>query len=244
VNRARDEARGSRRPSHYSVPRAGALGLAVVVAVALLTALAACDASTGTPGAVSTPSATDAGGSSSPEGTVAGSGSTADPSATGAPASPSPGNVATPSPSGGPVDAAAECSGSLANRDFFSAVATAVDWDVYCGVLPDGWFVDDPSSYRLRDGGQMIVTYRGPNGARLQLREGAFCSDENGCVPSGQDSGPATFGGRDGTLVALEGGGYAVVVDRGAPLSWLAIGANLEEAEFRGLAAALRIVGR
>jgi hypothetical protein len=61
-------------------------------------------------------------------------------------------------------------------------------------------------------------------------------------VPSGQESGPATFGDRDGTLVVLEGGGYAIVVDRGAPLSWLAIGANLEEAEFRALAAALRVV--
>jgi hypothetical protein len=121
-------------------------------------------------------------------------------------------------------------------------VSTRVDWDVYCAVLPDGWFVDDPSSYRLRGGGQMTVTYRGPNSTRLQLREGAFCEDTSGCVPTGQDSGPAAFGDRTGTLVELEGGGYAIVVDRGAPVSWLAIGANLDEAEFRELAAALRVV--
>jgi hypothetical protein len=214
---------------------------ALVVSLAI--SLAACDVSTTSQDPGATTSAGVGEGPPTPEATAAPSGSTAsDPGAAGGSEGPSPGSSASPSPSGGPNGAAAECSGSHANRDFFSAVTAAVDWDVYCGVLPDGWFVDDPSSYRLRAGGQMTVTYRGPNGARLQLREGAFCNDSTGCVPSGQESGPATFGDRDGTLVVLEGGGYAIVVDRGAPLSWLAIGANLEETEFRALAAALRVV--
>jgi len=243
VIRARDRACGSERPSLRPATPGAGVGFALLVAVSLVTSLAACDASTASPGDGATSSATVGDGPATPDATDAPPGPTAsDPGATSGAVSPSPGSVTTTSPSGGPNGSAAECSGSLANRDFFSAVAAAVDWDVYCGVLPDGWFVDDPSSYRLREGGQMTVTYRGPNSARLQLREGAFCADADGCVPSGQESGPATFGNRAGTLVVLEGGGYAIVVDRGAPLSWLAIGANLEEAEFRDLAAALRVV--
>jgi hypothetical protein len=166
------------------------------------------------------------------------------PSAAASPGS-SPSEAApTPVPSPTPVpapDPAAVCTGSDRNRDFYAAVAEAVDWDVYCPVLPSGWFVDR-GTYRLAGGGRLEIAYKGPAGARLELREGAFCSEADGCVPDGTERGEAAFGDRTGTLVELAGGGWAIVVDRGARISWLARGEGLTEAEFVELVARLALV--
>ncbi len=257
MTRARD---GARRFPRSSSSRALALHPALpfrAAALALLAALllAACGTTTVTPSGPSgsptgpanaspapgTEATPPTGGTTEP---AAPSGSPGGPSTSGESASPAPDGIpgGSGSPAGGDGSAAA-CSGLPTNRDFFAAAAAALDWDVYCGVFPEGWFVET-GSYRLRDGGQLTIAYRGPNGARLELRQGAFCGDPNGCVPSGQEQGQAAFGDRQGTLVVLDGGGYAIVVDRGAPISWLAIGANLDEASFRALVAALhRVTG-
>jgi hypothetical protein len=134
--------------------------------------------------------------------------------------------------------AAAACSGSDKNRDFFRAAASALSWTVYCAVLPAGWFVDT-GQYRQAGGGWVEIAYRGPGGARLELHEGAFCAEGDGCVPPGTELGDAPFGDRTGTLVALDDGGFALVVDRGEKVSWLAIGTGVDEATFRKIAAAL-----
>lgn len=157
-------------------------------------------------------------------------------------ATPSPSSIAEPSPSGSAgTGAAAACSGSDENRQFFEAAATTLNWTVYCAVLPAGWFVDS-GEYRRAGGGRLEIAYRGPGGARLELREGAFCADGSGCVPSGTDSGDAAFGDKTGSLLATDDGGWAVVVDRGAALSWLAVGTGLDEDAFRAIAAALTAV--
>ena len=145
------------------------------------------------------------------------------------------------SASAGP-GAAAACSGSDKNRDFFRAAASALSWTVYCAVLPAGWFVDT-GQYRQAGGGWVEIAYRGPGGARLELHEGAFCAEGDGCVPPGTELGDAPFGDRTGTLVALDDGGFALVVDRGEKVSWLAIGTGVDEATFRKIAAALAPVG-
>jgi hypothetical protein len=137
---------------------------------------------------------------------------------------------------------AARCSGSDDNRDFFVAVAAAVTWPVYCADLPRGWFVE-AGQYRLAGGGRMEITYRGPGSNRLTLREGAFCSETGGCVPAGTEIGDAAFGDQDGTLVALDDGGWAIIVDRGAQISWLALGTGLDESTFRAIGEALVRVG-
>ncbi len=149
---------------------------------------------------------------------------------------PSPTSTPFPNP-----DPAAACSGSDRNRDFYAAVAEAVDWDVYCPVLPRGWYVDQ-GTYRLAGGGRLEIAYTGPAGARLELREGAFCFEADGCVPSGTDRGEAAFGDRTGTLVELADGGWAIVVDRGERISWLAVGEGLTETEFVDLVARLALV--
>jgi hypothetical protein len=151
--------------------------------------------------------------------------------------SPGPGASAT---AGGGAGAAA-CSGSDENRDFFASMAGAVDWPVYCPVLPDGWFVES-GQYRLADGGRLEIVYRGPNRAQLQLDEGAFCRIQGGCVPAGQDVGPTAFDGQDGLLVALDDGSWAIALDREATVSWLLIVTGLDEATARSIAAALAVV--
>jgi hypothetical protein len=137
---------------------------------------------------------------------------------------------------------AAACSGSTENRDFFRAAASVLNWTVYCAVLPAGWFVDS-GQYRQASGGWVQISYRGPGGARLELHEGAFCSDSDGCVPPGTETGDGQFGNKTGTSVGLDDGGWAVVVDRGEQISWLAVGTGLDEAAFQKIAAALSPVG-
>ncbi len=248
MRRARDRVRRFRRSSSSAGATLRPAGIALVAALLV----AACGTTTISPPGSPGPTASLANGSPAP-----GTEATPPPGGTieTTPPGSSPGESAAPGESPAPPTgaggsspavgdgSAAACSGLPTNRDFFAAAAAALDWDVYCGVFPEGWFVET-GSYRLRDGGQLTIAYRGPNGARLELRQGAFCGDPNGCVPSGQEQGQAAFGDRQGTLVVLDGGGYAVVVDRGAPISWLAIGANLDEASFRALVAALhRVTG-
>jgi hypothetical protein len=144
---------------------------------------------------------------------------------------------AAPTPTGA-AGSADSCTGNDSNRTFFAQVAAAVDWPVYCAVLPARWSVDS-GQYRLAGGGWMRIAYQGPGGARFELSEGAFCDDADGCVPSGPDAGSAAFGDQGGTLVIGTDGRYAVVVDRGADQSWVAIGVDLDVELFKDFAANL-----
>ncbi|HEV8281452.1 MAG TPA: hypothetical protein VGQ02_06315 [Candidatus Limnocylindrales bacterium] len=94
-------------------------------------------------------------------------------------------------------------------------------------------------SYSRAGGGKLEISYKGPNGATLELHEGAFCPDSSGCVPEGGDAATATFGDRTATLVHFEDGRVAAVVDRGEPVSWLAIGDGLMDDAFQALTSAL-----
>jgi hypothetical protein len=107
---------------------------------------------------------------------------------------------------------------------------------VYCPALPARWTVTT-GNYRGQGIGLLTITYRGPGGATLSLHQGAFCDDGDGCVAAGTESGDAPFGDQSGTMVVLDGGGYAIVVDRSAQPSWLAVGEGIDEATFRDLVA-------
>ncbi len=145
---------------------------------------------------------------------------------------------ASPGASDGP---AAACSGSDANREFYDGVAAAVDWTVLCAVLPKGWYVST-GSYRLANGGKLVIGYKGPGGSTLQLSEGAFCTDGSGCVPAGTEAGEALLGPMAGTLIHLADGGFAIVVDRGLNPSWLLETHGLDEAAALAVGAALTVV--
>lgn len=162
-------------------------------------------------------------------------------------AEPTPSEPATNAPTNAPnppsttPGSAAACTGSDENRDFFASMAAAVDWTVYCPVLPDGWFVDD-GQYRLAGGGWMRISYDGPGGAGILLQQGAFCTESDGCVPAGRDAGETAFGDRTGVLVDGNDGSWSIVVDRGAARSWLLIVTGLDEAGAKTVAADLRAV--
>jgi hypothetical protein len=180
--------------------------------------------------------------------------SLAPPSPTSASASPaaptstptaSPTEEATETPTDQPSDGltgasgpAERCTGSEDNQRFYRGLAEDVSWAAYCPILPSGWFVVD-GSYSLSGGGSMEIAYRGPGGARIELAQGAFCDDADGCVPDGSDTGEAAFGDRVGTLLAGDDGSYSIVVDRAADVSWLLTGVGLDEPQVRSIAAAL-----
>jgi hypothetical protein len=132
----------------------------------------------------------------------------------------------------------AGCAGSDDNRSFLSKAAADLDWPVYCAALPARWFVEK-GAYSLAGAGKLDISYKGPNGAKLELREGAFCTDGTGCVPEGSDAGNVKFGDETATLVHFEDGRVAAVVDRGEALSWLAVGEGLSDDAFRSLTSAL-----
>lgn len=155
---------------------------------------------------------------------------------------PTPSSSVEPSPSeSAGTGAAAGCTGTDENRQFFEAAAGDLDWQVYCAVLPSGWFVGT-GGYRQAGGGRLEITYRGPGGARFELHEGGFCADGSGCVPTGTEAGDASFGDQAGTLISTDEGGWAVVVDRGEAISWLAVGTGIGEDAFRAITSALAAV--
>ena len=145
--------------------------------------------------------------------------------------SPSPQGSATPFPAASPSPrpgSADACSGTAENRDFYSALATSVAWNVYCPVLPPGWFVAS-GSYRLSNGGQLTITYRGPAGASLEVREGGYCSGQSGCIPTGTDSGSASFGDLPARLVDLGNGSLLVLAaPPGSDAAWQATGTGMD----------------
>lgn len=152
--------------------------------------------------------------------------------------SPSASASASLDPSDPPEASVDDCAGTDDNRSFFSGAAEDLAWPVYCPVLPDGWFVTE-GTYRSAGIGWLQITYRGPGGATYSLHEGGFCDDGDGCVAAGTSSGDSPFGDQSGSLIVLDGGGYALVVDRGEHPSWLAVGNGLDEAAFRQVSAEL-----
>jgi hypothetical protein len=144
--------------------------------------------------------------------------------------SPFPQGSEAPSPSAGPSPqpgSSDACSGTAENRDFYAALAASVAWDVYCPVLPPGWFVAS-GSYRLSSGGQLTITYRGPGGAEIDVREGGYCAGQSDCIPSGSDAGSASFGDLPARLLALGNGSWMVVVaPPGGDAAWQATGTGM-----------------
>ncbi|MGK2852314.1 MAG: hypothetical protein ACSLFN_15590 [Candidatus Limnocylindrales bacterium] len=216
--------------------------LVVLSLVALVALVAACGStSTVSPSPDGTASASQDPGTSSSVPSDGSPTASPDPALSEPPASDFPTDPPSdaPSPSAEPGTADA-CTGTDENRDFFAAVADAVTWPVYCPVLAGRWFVDS-GQYRLAGGGWLEIAYRGPNGARIALREGAYCGDDD-CVSSGDDLGAADFGDQAGTLLDTGGGGFAILVDPDGANAWELIATGLTEAEVRDIGADLTLV--
>jgi hypothetical protein len=229
-------------------PRAAPTGVrAIALALLALLALAACGGEgapsatpSDTPG-TATPTAGPTGSSPSADpGSTEGPGPTEDPGASATPAPTRPPDP-TPRPSGTAGPAAA-CTGSAENRAFYASVAEDVAWDVYCPVLPAGWFVD-AGTFRLAAGGRLEIDYKGPAGARLAIRQGAYCRGAADCIPAGPDAGTASFGGRPARLIDA-GDGRWLVVAEGGDVNWEVLSSGLSRDVAVAFAADFARVGR
>lgn len=112
---------------------------------------------------------------------------------------------------------------------------------MYCAVLPAHWNVAD-GDYPLASGGRLQITYKGPGGARITLREGAFCDSPAACPLAGTDSGPARFGALAAHLY-VDGDGTLTVFAQDEPTAWEAVGAGMDAATLSSFAAGLARVG-
>lgn len=120
---------------------------------------------------------------------------------------------------------------------FYAQAADTLSFETYCGVLPQGWSLVS-GGYRSAGGGKLEISYKGPGGATLLLRQGpAACAEVEGCPPTGTDAGAASFGDRAGTLLDTEAG-YAVDASTGATL-YLAETTNLDADATLALTSAL-----
>jgi hypothetical protein len=137
------------------------------------------------------------------------------------------------SPSGSTAPGAADaCTGTDKNRAFFATVAAAVAWDVYCPVLPAGWAVVS-GTYQLSAGGKLDISYTGPGGGRLRVREGAFCTEAKGCIAAAPDRGAVPFADRQAELYTAPNATSSAVVDAGARISWVVETENVDETAVR-----------
>jgi len=224
--------------------------LLALIGIAAL--VAACGGTSTAPpaaGSVSPSAASPAGSSAEPasEAPSAGPGSAGSPAPSLEPGgSPSPDASGAPLPTvapSTPPGSAGACSGTSENRDFYAALAASVTWEVYCPTLPTGWFVES-GSYRLSNGGQLSITYRGPSGARIVVHEGGSCAGVPDCIPAGTDAGSARFGERDARLVDLGDGSWQVVVaSPGVDVAWQAVGTGMDGPTLAGYTAAFARVG-
>jgi hypothetical protein len=119
-----------------------------------------------------------------------------------------------------------------------------VTWNVYCATLPTGWFVES-GSYRLSNGGQLSITYRGPAGARIVVREGGYCTGVPGCVMTGTDAGSARFGDLDARLLDQGDGSWLVFAPSGTggDVAWQATGSGMDGPTLAGYTASFARVG-
>jgi hypothetical protein len=151
----------------------------------------------------------------------------------------------TPSGSTGPTptapSSASVCSGAKDTPDFYESFAGAVNFPVYCAVLPAGWSLVS-GTYRLASGGHITISFRRrADSATFELDEGSFCADDSGCVPSGSPAGTGPYGDLSGSLVQTTSG-FALVVAKGEKPSWLATSNGLDQATFLALTAALHAI--
>jgi hypothetical protein len=114
-----------------------------------------------------------------------------------------------------------------------------VPFTVYCGVVPGSWYFTAKDAYGPN--GWVKATYSGPNGAKIEIQEGAFCtSGSSACSPHDSVLGSANFGDLGGTLDSLgPSAGFAIYVSAGTTHGYTATGTSVSQATFVGIVGAL-----
>jgi len=157
---------------------------------------------------------------------------------------PAPTAAPTPSPTASQTSSAAACTGTADNKAFFAKAAGAMNWTVYCAVLPSGWSITK-GSYTNAPNGLLEVDYL-HGSEQFLLYEGNVCGLMAGfCTWHSlvTDQGPAAF-----DHLAAESylyGPYRLIdVDYGSAHEYLAGGTELTQSQFVAYAAAIRVVPR
>jgi hypothetical protein len=145
--------------------------------------------------------------------------------------------ISTAASTAAPTSRAAACSGTDANRTFFADGARDLSFDVYCAVLPSGWWVDS-GSYDAASGGYLQVDYKTSGSANFTLREGRWCPPEKACIAHGPAVGTASFDGMTGPL-CLNAGTFNLEIGTWANPRYLMVGHGMTQAQFTALSAAL-----
>jgi len=159
-------------------------------------------------------------------------------------ASPTPSPTLSPTPTPAPTSAAAACTGTADNKAFFAKAAGAMNWTVYCAVLPSGWYITK-GSYNNAPSGALEVFYQ-HGSQELHLYEGNLCgllTGYCGWKATAVDQGPAAF---DHLAAELYSGGADFGIDAGYATAheYMAYGVGLSRAQVVAYAAAMRAVPR
>jgi hypothetical protein len=169
--------------------------------------------------------------------------STPTPAPTPTPAqTPTPAASETPTPAPTATSRAAGCTGTAEHQAFFADAASKLGFDVYCAVLPSGWWFQ-AASYVLPDGGYLEVEYKNASGADFVLREGKWCPPDKACISPGPLIGTASFGSLAGDLY-LNNTTYTLQVGTSANPEYLMVGSGMTQAQFTARAATLIVVPR
>lgn len=145
----------------------------------------------------------------------------------------------TPVPSATPTSPASFCTGTAEHQAFFADAANKLPFDVYCAVLPAGWYFQ-AADYTQPNGGKLTINYKGPGGATLAVSEGAFCTTSAAdCSPHVSIRGTAAFGDKPGMLDVLSTPPDVLVVyvNPGTKVAYQISSGNLTQAKFVALAA-------
>ena len=147
----------------------------------------------------------------------------------------------TPAPTLPPVAAGnpTKCTDWAKDGAEFTKAAKGLKFyvDVYCAVLPSGWYV---SAFNWAQphgvAGSLVITYKRKT-AVLTVSEGNFCS---GCAYVDlSDLGSASFGGLPADLKLRSTGTYALYVNPGATVQYQMVGKGMTQAAFVAMAAAM-----
>jgi hypothetical protein len=124
--------------------------------------------------------------------------------------SPSESPSESPSPSGSPTSPAAGCTGSEAHKEYFANAANNLPFDVYCAVLPSGWWLQASEYHRANE--YLYVLYRNNAGIEVILISGRLCADLSTCMDLFPVLDSASFDGLAGTMRSIGGSGHGVFV--------------------------------
>jgi hypothetical protein len=148
----------------------------------------------------------------------------------------------TLSPSPSPTSPGGACVGSASTQTWFAAESKKLTkFVVYCGGhLPSGWhFASASDTWGAHQ--TLTATYSGKSGAKIVIKEGAFCLvGGSACSPHDTALGSANFGDRSGGLYTLgPGAGYAIYVNAGTAQGYTATGTSVSQTVFTQIVAAL-----